>query len=416
METTRDVQSKRADWFPRFIRLLTEPSPTVTGLRSIMRARFMSGLSLIGIPIFIIVEQVNEPYLPVPLFYFMSVLILVGYALARTNHLSSSFVIYIGCFAVYPYALLALKGMWTDADAFVMVFWTAVTLLIGGYLLTPRAEGALIVGSNVAFLLVLLLHPNVTLLWSFGIHMSILPLIGMSILVFAGSWAREKYVLLIEQKNVQLAVREKELDTYASLLRHDISNDLHIILLETDLAASLLGPTQDITRHLSASMAAGTRVSKLLEAMSSPTDLAPVSIAAMIEQVAMQAEIAHRNLRVRVECDEKSRQHIVRGRLLPMVFENLFRNAAAYAGKNPIVSVSVTEDNGSVTIIVSDNGPGIDPSIRARLFEKGVSTGGGSGMGLYLVKRILNLGGGSIELTDRPGIAGCVFQIMLPPS
>ena len=60
-----------------------------------------------------------------------------------------------------------------------------------------------------------------------------------------------------------------------------------------------------------------------------------------------------------------------------MVFENLFRNAAAYAGKNPVVSVSVAEDKGGVTITVSDNGPGIEPSIRARLFEKGVSTSGG---------------------------------------
>jgi signal transduction histidine kinase len=62
---------------------------------------------------------------------------------------------------------------------------------------------------------------------------------------------------------------------------------------------------------------------------------------------------------------------------------------------------------------VSDNGPGISPEIREKLFEKGVSTGG-SGLGLYLSKKVIEAYGGSIELVDpRTDEEGAVFIVKL---
>jgi len=69
-----------------------------------------------------------------------------------------------------------------------------------------------------------------------------------------------------------------------------------------------------------------------------------------------------------------------------------------------------------VALTVSDNGPGIDPLVRARMFEPFFSTkvsGQGSGMGLSMVHGIVHEYGGDILLQSAPG-AGATFRILIP--
>jgi CheY-like chemotaxis protein len=69
-----------------------------------------------------------------------------------------------------------------------------------------------------------------------------------------------------------------------------------------------------------------------------------------------------------------------------------------------------------VALTVSDNGPGIDPLVRARMFEPFFSTkasGQGSGMGLSMVHGIVHEYGGHILLQSTPG-AGATFRILIP--
>ena len=86
---------------------------------------------------------------------------------------------------------------------------------------------------------------------------------------------------------------------------------------------------------------------------------------------------------------------------------NLIENAIAY-GKS--AHVRLEEDDGTIAIIVEDEGPGIAEGDRARVFEpfvrlegsRSLETGG-AGLGLTLVKAIAEGHGGSIELANRPG-------------
>ncbi|MGY5874339.1 MAG: HAMP domain-containing sensor histidine kinase [Candidatus Thorarchaeota archaeon] len=124
----------------------------------------------------------------------------------------------------------------------------------------------------------------------------------------------------------------------------------------------------------------------------------------------------HGNLEILVNTDEHSRRYGSRSRLFPMIFVNLFRNSATYAGTTPIVEVSFSMNSDEVVIVVSDDGPGIDPSIRDNLFEKGVAgtKGVGTGMGLYLIKQIIDIHNGTITLMDDDECTGCGFRITLP--
>jgi signal transduction histidine kinase len=99
-----------------------------------------------------------------------------------------------------------------------------------------------------------------------------------------------------------------------------------------------------------------------------------------------------------------------------MVVANLVRNAiqAAPPGGRVWVEARVTPD-GTIELVVSDNGPGVAPHIRERLFEPFV-TGreGGTGLGLALVYRHILQVGGSIDHAPREG-GGTVFTVRWPP-
>jgi two-component system, NtrC family, sensor histidine kinase HydH len=97
---------------------------------------------------------------------------------------------------------------------------------------------------------------------------------------------------------------------------------------------------------------------------------------------------------------------------LRQVFVNLIDNAVHAAGDEGQVRVQASADKQHVEIAVEDSGPGIDPAIRARLFEPLVTTKAkGIGLGLALVKRIVERHGGSIRYAPRDKVARFVVRL-----
>jgi len=98
--------------------------------------------------------------------------------------------------------------------------------------------------------------------------------------------------------------------------------------------------------------------------------------------------------------------------MLWKVFYNLIDNAVRHGRTVTTVSVTTVFDGDHCTIRVSDDGEGIPPSIKNRIFNRGV--GSGTGFGLFLTREILDLTGISIEETGEPG-EGATFEIHVPP-
>ena len=102
------------------------------------------------------------------------------------------------------------------------------------------------------------------------------------------------------------------------------------------------------------------------------------------------------------------------GRLL-QVFINLLTNAAQAIHNKGIVRVETEERDGSVVITVADNGIGIKEEHKKRLFEPFFTTkpkGEGTGLGLFLVKRIVESYGGDIHIESQVG-KGTVVKVRL---
>lgn len=106
------------------------------------------------------------------------------------------------------------------------------------------------------------------------------------------------------------------------------------------------------------------------------------------------------------------------GRLTQVVF-NLLSNAVKFTDKGGEISVHVEKDDTNQQIIVSvkDNGQGIDPEIFPRLFSKFTSKSHvGTGLGLFISKKIIEAHGGRIWAQNNSGGKGSTFSFTLPMS
>jgi signal transduction histidine kinase len=115
-----------------------------------------------------------------------------------------------------------------------------------------------------------------------------------------------------------------------------------------------------------------------------------------------------------------SRMYCDRSRMY-QVFSNLIGNAIDHMGprRDARIEVSIDEDDSQHEIVVSDNGRGVDPAHRDRIFEVFQSIGTrsdgrrGTGMGLAIVKKIVEKRGGRVWLESEPG-CGARFHVTLP--
>lgn len=99
---------------------------------------------------------------------------------------------------------------------------------------------------------------------------------------------------------------------------------------------------------------------------------------------------------------------------LRQVLVNLIQNAVWAASPRGEVRVAGTREGGDVALAVEDSGPGVDPATARRLFEPLITTKAqGIGLGLALVKRIVERHGGSVRYEPRPG-GGARFLLRLP--
>jgi two-component system OmpR family sensor kinase len=104
--------------------------------------------------------------------------------------------------------------------------------------------------------------------------------------------------------------------------------------------------------------------------------------------------------------------------LLSQVFGNLLSNAVKYSPDAGLIEVSAASQGAEVAVVIEDHGIGIPDGEREQVFERyyrGSNTTGivGSGVGLYLVKTIIELHKGSIALHSRDG-EGSRFTVQLP--
>ncbi len=134
----------------------------------------------------------------------------------------------------------------------------------------------------------------------------------------------------------------------------------------------------------------------------------------------LQALALEHKQKITMHASEKSIVALVDAEKLHMVIENLVSNAIKYSPDETEIAVLLECEANAVVVKVKDQGYGIDQHDMDQLFNKFSRLPNpksvkaqGSGLGLYLVKKLVELHGGTIEAVSKPGL-GTTFTVRLP--
>jgi two-component system sensor histidine kinase QseC len=110
--------------------------------------------------------------------------------------------------------------------------------------------------------------------------------------------------------------------------------------------------------------------------------------------------------------------HAVEAHALRSILHNLVGNALRYVQEGGQVCIALAARDGALTLVVEDNGPGIAPDQRERVFERfyrgAQQDAHGSGLGLAIARQAAARLGGTVVLESGAGGVGCRFIVSLP--
>lgn len=229
----------------------------------------------------------------------------------------------------------------------------------------------------------------------------------------------------------RLTELDKLKNTFVAAVSHELRTPLTAILGFSELLAEeiddpvLSGHIADL-RHESAVLEAliGNLLdTSRLEAGLLKLNVHPVDVPATIAQAIDVVRHAQPHREVRFHSPEQLRPITADGVRLRQVFINLLENAAKYSVAGTPIDVTVwpegAEAPGWLEVTVDDRGPGIPEEERVRVFERfrrldGDRQSPGTGIGLYVVKALVEAHGGTVGIEDGPDGVGSRFRVRIP--
>ena len=155
-----------------------------------------------------------------------------------------------------------------------------------------------------------------------------------------------------------------------------------------------------------------------LENQNIPTKKASYRLDEQIRQAILSLETKWTEKEIGFQVDMDNICYFGNEGLLMHVWVNLIDNAGKFSPEKGTITLSLKKERDDVRFIVEDEGPGIDTEVKNRIFDKFYQADGshkidGNGLGLALVKRIVDSSSGTIEAKNRE-YGGCRFTVRLP--
>jgi PAS domain S-box-containing protein len=234
--------------------------------------------------------------------------------------------------------------------------------------------------------------------------------------------------------NEELRRRNEELDAFSHTVAHDLKNPLNVISGFAQLLAEaqmLPGPSEagipapDYASYAIDILRAAQKMDNIIqellmlaEVRKADVPIAPLEMDLLVEEAVRR--LAHMLQEAEAQLDAPGRwpAALGYGPWVEEVWINYLSNAIKYGGQPPCITLGAEVlPSGMVRFWVHDEGPGIALADQARLFRQfsrvGPARATGNGLGLSIVRRIVEKLGGRVAVESAPG-QGTTFSFMLP--
>jgi signal transduction histidine kinase len=244
---------------------------------------------------------------------------------------------------------------------------------------------------------------------------------------------RQEHELRLQQQEVARKLQEtdKMKDDLLAMVSHELRNPLATVLGVLRLLSSG-APLSDDERQEMLEMGdrQARRLRTLIEQLllaarfergeaeypASGSELVEADAAELVFQAATEAQAGHRDHPIRVECDGSLPVRVAPDSVL-QILGNLLDNACKYSPDERLVRLIAERKDGHAVLAVEDDGAGVAPEERDRIFERFTQLGNGRsglGLGLYIARQLAEAQGGELVLTDAHHAGGARFELRLP--
>lgn len=232
---------------------------------------------------------------------------------------------------------------------------------------------------------------------------------------------------LFTQTDEELARRVEELDAFAHTVAHDLKSPLAMTITAADLlkdAWTSMEPNQ-IQELLQGISDNGHRLNNIIEELMLLSSVRsgeivpePLDMGKIIAESWQRLAYLVQQYRPEIICPTTWPVAFGYGPWVTEVWTNYLSNAMKYGGKPPRLELGAEEQkDGMARFWVKDNGPGLEPEDQAKLFtpftQLKQARALGHGLGLSIVRRIIERLGGSVGVQSAPG-QGSTFFFTLP--
>ncbi len=245
---------------------------------------------------------------------------------------------------------------------------------------------------------------------------------------------RHRALAAVRAAKAQAEAANRSKDEFLAVLSHEMRSPLHATLGWLAILKKGLAQGRDVSRAVAAvERNAGLQsqlVNDLLDVSRIVSDklaiaAEPVDLCAVVDVAVENARPAAEAKGVALACEVALRGAVVIGdeQRLAQVLGNLLGNAVKFTPSGGRVSVTLRDavTPGEVTLQVCDTGSGIAPELLVHVFDRfrqadatSTRVHGGLGIGLYLVKTLVELHGGGIAVSSEGAGKGATFTVRLP--
>jgi signal transduction histidine kinase len=205
-------------------------------------------------------------------------------------------------------------------------------------------------------------------------------------------------------------------------LSHELRTPLARIVAETELLQRRERSPDDRREALGAIARSADQMSRILETLMAAAradaglDQGRADLAGALDRVAGEWRPLLAEQQIALVVEETNLTAGVDAEVIERVLAPMLDNARRMARKRVVLRALRRE--AGVSLLVSDDGPGVPREAEVHLFEPGVSNGGnghgGAGLGLPLARRLARAVGGDVAFESTPGRPGATFRVDLP--